>query len=285
MAFSDTATWLGTNRGLIKWDHRTGKFSGWLPKERTQIYVTALLPDSTRRVLWVGTQSGLYSVKQDTSWILYEAGRFGLTGSRINDLQRQKDGTVLVATNEGVLIFDGSKFQQIGSIHTGLNDNYVNRLYRDDLGQLWACTRQGVSVKSGERWQLFQPPATGQDGLAFDDVRNMVITRDSTYWFATPRVLRQLAHDQWMNFDHGHGLPGNNVTDLRLDENGKLWCATDNGIAVFDGNNWTSFTGAEGLPNPAVNHLASDPRGRLYVCTRGGVTVLSHTHRDDEAPE
>jgi outer membrane protein OmpA-like peptidoglycan-associated protein len=276
IAFSDTTTWLGTDRGVMKWNLRHGNFSGLLPKENSQIYVTALLPDTARRTLWVGTKSGLYSVKNDTSWILYPAGRLGLTGSHINDLQWQQDGLLLIASNEGVLVFDGEKFIQLGTIHTGLNDNYVNRLYRDDLGQLWACTRQGVSVKNGERWQLFQPPATGQDGLAFDDVRNMVITRDSTFWFATPRGLRRLAHNQWMNFDRGHGLPGINMTDLRLDENGKLWCATDNGIAVLDGNKWTAFTSAEGLPNPAVNRLASDPRGRFYVCTRGGMIVLSN---------
>ncbi|MGH7454142.1 MAG: two-component regulator propeller domain-containing protein, partial [bacterium] len=140
IAFGDTTTWLGTDRGLIKWDLRHGNFSGLLPKETAKVYVTALLPDTARRVLWIGTKSGLYSVKNDTSWTLYEAGRSGLTGSQINDLLWQRGSGMLVATNEGVLVFDGNNFLQIGSIHTGLSDNYVNRLYRDNTGQLWACT-------------------------------------------------------------------------------------------------------------------------------------------------
>jgi outer membrane protein OmpA-like peptidoglycan-associated protein/sugar lactone lactonase YvrE len=276
LAFGNTCTWLGTDRGVIKWDIRHGNFSGLLPKEMPPIYVTALLPDTARRVLWVGTKSGLYSVKNDTSWTLYEAGRAGLTGSHINDLQCQQDGGMLVATNEGVLVFDGNKFLQIGSIHTGLSDNDVNRLYRDNAGQLWACTRQGVSVKNGERWQLFQPEASGQDGLAFDEVRNMAIAGDGSYWFATPRGVRHLANNQWRNFDRGDDLPSANVTDLSFNPEGKLWCATDNGIAVFDQDQWTAFAGAEGLPNNAVNRIVRDHHGRLYVCTRGGMIVLSN---------
>ncbi len=285
LAFGDTTTWLGTDRGLIKWNLRHGNFSGLLPKETPQIHVTALLPDTARRVLWVGTKSGLYSVQNDTSWTLYEAGRSGLTGSQINDLQWQKAGGMLVATNEGVLVFDGNKFLQIGSIHTGLSDNYVNRLYRDNAGQLWACTRQGVSVKNGERWQLFQPAATGQDGLAFDEVRNMAIARDGSYWFATPRGLRQLANNQWRNFDRSDNLPATNVTDLSFDMEGKLWCATDNGVAMFDQDKWIAFTGVEGLPNNAVNRIVRDHRGRLYVCTRGGMAILSNAPIEAEEPK
>jgi ligand-binding sensor domain-containing protein len=270
-------TWLGTDRGLIKWNLHHGSFSRLLSKEKSPIYVTALLPDTARRVLWVGTKSGLYSVKNDTNWTLYEAGRSGLTGSQINDLQWQPDGGMLVATNEGVLVFDGNKFLQIGSIHTGLSDNYVNRLYRDHAGQLWACTRQGVSVKNGERWQLFQPEATGQDGLAFDEVRNMAIAHDGSYWFATPRGLRQLANSQWRNFDRGDDLPSANVMDLSFDAQGQLWGATDNGLAVFDQDRWTAFTSAEGLPNNAANRVIRGHYGRLYVCTRGGMLVLSNT--------
>jgi outer membrane protein OmpA-like peptidoglycan-associated protein len=285
VAFESSITWLGTDRGLIKWDHQSGRFLGLLPPERSQIHVTALLADSSRRVLWVGTKSGLYSLKHDMSWTLFGAGHLGLTGSQINDLQLQKDGRLLVACNEGVLVYDDKNFTQLGTIHTGLSDNYVNRLYRDNTGQLWACTRQGVHISNGERWQLFAPDATGQDGLALDDVRNMTIDHNGNHWFATPRGVRLLANNQWHNFDRSDGLPSHNVMDLHLNEEGEVWCATDHGMAKFEKENWMAYTSSEGLPSLVVNRLISAPDGRLFVCTRGGLVILAAAQTSVEMPE
>jgi ligand-binding sensor domain-containing protein len=226
----------------------------------------------------------LYAVQRDTSWTFYEAGPQSLTGSRVNDLQMDEHGRVLIATNEGIQAFDGKTFSQIGAPATGLDERYVNRLYRDDAGKLWACTRRGVYSQSGARWQLFQPEAEGADGLAFDEVRSMLIDKAGQFWFATSRGVRLLANQRWHNFDLSHSLPSLNVADLHGDDLGRIWCATDRGVAVLEpltemkdssDLTWLAFDSNAGLVNDSVTRLLVDSSKRLYLCTPGGLTVVS----------
>jgi len=288
VAFEDSIIWLGTARGLIKWLPKQNQFTPLLPPGRTAPQVTCLLVDSRKKTLWVGTTSGLYAVQRDTSWTFYEAGPQSLTGSRVNDLQLDDPARagLLIATNEGIQAFDGKTFSQIGAPAAGLEERYVNRLYRDDDGKLWACTRRGVYSQSGARWQLYQPEAEGTDGLAFDEVRSMLIDKAGRFWFATSRGVRLLANQRWHNFDLTHGLPSLNVTDLHGDDLGRIWCATDRGIALLESSTemkepsdllWLAFDNNTGLVSDSVTHLLVDANKRLYICTRGGLNVVSAT--------
>jgi hypothetical protein len=286
VAFDDSITWLGTARGLIKWNRRDNAFKPLLPRERFGLNITCLLVDSGRKTLWVGTRAGLYSLQRDTVWTLYEAGPQGLTGSYVNDLQLDEQGRLLIATNEGVQAFDGHVFSQLGAMASGLEERYVNRLYRDDKRKLWACTRRGVYFRQDGRWQLFQPEAEGTDGLAVDDVRNMLIDSMGRFWFATSRGVRLLADNRWHSFNLRHGLPSVNVIDLLRDDRGRAWCATDKGIAVLASGLgqeqqsepiWLAFDSEDGLVSNEVSRMVvvvADAKNRLHLCTRGGLTVV-----------
>lgn len=276
VAVADSITWLGTDSVVVRWHHGDNSFAWELPPELQRMHVQKLLFDPAANALWVGSNSGLFMRDDSAAWHLFDAAQHGLFGSSINDLL-MVDGSVHVATNEGIFGFDGERFRRIGHARTGLRDNFVHRLYRDSDDQLWACTRQGVHRQTGERWEPFSPAdAVGQDGLAWDDVRDMVHLSNGALLFATPRGVRQFHDNAWTNYTTAHDLPSNNVQALRLTADGTLWAATDAGLATLapDRTKWRAFRSAEGLPNNQV--VALVPAGdRLYVCTAGGLMVLN----------
>src|ERR1700686_1759281 len=71
--------------------------------------VSYLLQDRTG-FLWLGTMNGLFR---------YDGDRFqladGLPSSRIVSLAEMPDGTLLVATREGLAVRDGAQFRGIGA--------------------------------------------------------------------------------------------------------------------------------------------------------------------------
>jgi ligand-binding sensor domain-containing protein len=65
------------------------------------------------------------------------------------------------------------------------------------------------------QWTLYQPRDTlGINGLALDNVRDMIIDSEGGYWFATARGIRRLKENYWTNYGQGDGLP--NLTAMGL---------------------------------------------------------------------
>ncbi len=270
IADQDSIIWLGTANGLICWQPDSARFTRWLPQENQSIYVTSLQKDEARNLLWVGTQTGLYSL-QDSLWQRYEAGRNGLTGSRINDLKLNDNNDLLIASNEGLLKFNGEKFVQLASIYNGLASNFVHRVYLDVTGIPWACTSAGAYAVTGDTLQAFSPKIDGVNGLAHDDIRGMLIDTKGDYWFATALGVWRYSGDKWEQYAVVDGLPNNVVNAILQDANGGIWCAGEGGLAYFLGEKWQAFTSEEGLPQNFVNNLMPRPDDVLTVLTRGGM--------------
>src|SRR5579872_135826 len=144
--------------------HYTFKYYGH-EQGLEDLTVTCLLQDR-RGFLWLGTMNGLYR---------YDGARFQATSelpsSRIASLAETGDGTLLVATREGLVLRDGSQFRRLGPPEMrnfpGPQSIAISRggkIYVVSRSQLWVGG-QGTGSAPIDFHKMVLPRAVADAGL------------------------------------------------------------------------------------------------------------------------
>jgi signal transduction histidine kinase/streptogramin lyase/DNA-binding NarL/FixJ family response regulator len=196
-------------------------------------------------------------------WRRYSTAN-GLPSTRVYDLQFMPDGTLWLATQNGVARFDGLKFT-ILSKRNGLIDNRVYCIHPEKNGLLWFGTEEGVSRFDPVTGQFENFPS-GTNGLTGGRVFDIAATPDGTLWLRTREGLSR--YDGQM-FYPVPGIPrislNASVTKteaLAVDRQGRVWTVTQHGdLWRIDGTNVVRFTPGDGLP--------TDNQDALYIATDG----------------
>lgn len=145
--------WVGTQRGLNRFETRSGRTLPILPEPRdtgtlARSVVTALLDDKAG-FLWIGTARDLYRLEK-------VSGRFEIfslltdappqASGPINCLAEGMDGTIWVGTQVGLVRFDPvSGSRRIFAQKDGLKGEVVCGILEDTDGGLWVSTNRGLS--------------------------------------------------------------------------------------------------------------------------------------------
>lgn len=149
------------------------------------------------------------------------------------------EGRVWAATGEGVVRYDGKKWDVIYSVANGaLQSNDVHAI-AFSKNEIWVGSLfRGVSRyrKADGKWVHYD---TQNSALAGNEIRRIFVrpaegNRPEEIWFATE----------------------------------------DGGIAVFSNEEWRKIGTADGLPNEHVRWITRDPYGRMWAATTGGVAYL-----------
>jgi ligand-binding sensor domain-containing protein len=117
----------------------------------------------------------------------------GLPQSIIRQILRTRDGYLWLATDGGLVRFDGVHFEAFTRRNTpAFRDHQILFLQEDRRGNLWASTYGGglISRQDGKFLSL-----TTKDGLASDYVRSVVEDRRGHLWIVT-----DLAVSHWDGF-------------------------------------------------------------------------------------
>ncbi len=251
--------WVGSQNVLVKFNGTTSKrFS---QKEGLTAGEFHALYFSKEGNLWVGTNQGIYVMKDDNV-VSVLTTKEGLPSNRIFCLLEDRKGFMWAGTQDGGLarIKDG-KIKSFG-ISQGLTDNEILCLHLDSQDNIWIGTAYNGIVHLNPATEKFTPvvskkltAATGKTiGYIMED-------RSENIWFAgndgfagvkygllqkilqnknAPVYLLNVAYDTASGFDGLHmGLfPG-----AWKMKNGQFWYPCTGGIAAFDPENsftWTS---------------------------------------------
>lgn len=141
--------WFGTNEGLARIERGVVKP---LPAEAALVTqrVMALYEDPGGSI-WAGSREGLTRIDQGEGAVQFPAGPDG-PGRSVRAILGDDQGSLWMATEQGVSFFDGSTFKTYGT-RDGLSDNNVLCLLRDAAGRLWAGSTNGLSYWDGKGWQ------------------------------------------------------------------------------------------------------------------------------------
>lgn len=179
--FEDAAggLWLGTEAGVSRRDPATGAFRNWTTADGLAGDDTNAICQDLAGRIWIGSEEGLTCWDGHT-FTTYTAEQGGLPSSHVQSVVVDGEGTVWVATTEGLWSLKEGNVR-VYTTADGLASDQVLRLMIDGTGYLWLATWGGVNRFDGEVFQTL----TAEDGLATHVVMAMHHDADGTIWFGT----------------------------------------------------------------------------------------------------
>jgi len=183
----------------------------------------------------------------------------GLDSLTTFDLQLDHDGNLWIATQEGLVHFDGERFRTFRT-PDGLPSGVVFDIEQAGDGTLWAATLKGLARRVGTRFEPValpdSPAGEAIEVLSLDDGGNLIAGAVGGAYRCTGASCERIFE-----------LPADQfVSAIALDPNThELWFGGPFGLARWRGQEIERFTRERGLPSHATRALLVDRVGGLWV--------------------
>jgi ligand-binding sensor domain-containing protein/tRNA A-37 threonylcarbamoyl transferase component Bud32 len=292
--------WIGTTNGLGRYDGQTWERfskSDGLPDNA----ITALTEaDST---IWAGTSSGLAQLKGSTfvvdsategkfilgmfldhsgdlwvggyggvgrrsaasnHWQTYDQSNF--PASEVHSGLQTADGTIYLASDAGVLRFDGRTFDLWSVPNVPTRAGYGHILAGPAKNQLWLVDDSSQYTSLLDTTQAAWAPGPSLPcgncvPLTFGPDGRLWAASDDGMWIFQGTITTHVTSEQ--------GLPLGAARAVAFARDGSTWIGTDAGLANYVGTKVTTvFTTANaGLHDDTVDHLLAAADGSVWVAT------------------
>ncbi len=206
----------------------------------------------------------------------------GLPENSILNLCQTRDGYLWIATNEGLVRFDGVKFTVFDKKSTpAFTHHSIRGLAEDDNGTLWIGTRGGglVCYNNGVFTNL-----TTKDGLPSNTIFSITKARNNQgMWIGSYGGLTLIRNGKCTTYNASNGLAGKVVSAIleseqQGDNRDVVWVGTEGGLSRFKNGIFTNYTTKDGLRNNSIRTLyeprCSGLQGGLWIGTRLGLNIL-----------
>ena len=228
--------------------------------------VHGLLVGATGRI-WLAVGEDTILCREKNEWHHYRIPK-RITGSRVNALAEEPDGTVWAGGASGLFLFSNGRFSAVPA-GSRLAGNTVESLFVDREGALWVGTDEGLNRL--QRKCLF---ALGQgEGLGFGPVQGLAQVSPGVVW--ATRTGDGIYRWDGRSFSRlrAAGLSAHNsqANALLVTRDGVCWVASTGGllrykdpVAAADEARWFD------VPGENVISLAEDLDGSLLAGTQSG---------------
>lgn len=231
----------------------------------------------------------------------------GLPENSVLGVAQTPDGFLWVATHQGLLRFDGIRFQDFPAVvAAGRPTAYLETLMADGKGRLWMAKNRGVVVcVEGDRVTPYTVSEAREDFKA----TSMAQDGEGAIWISYQKgqPICRIKDDRVETFGANEGVSSSSVHWLAADRSGRLWFSRAGALGLFrsgrfqvvlrtpdvtlriaaarEGGLWAGAgvqvwryqEGGELVPvarlgpgHGAISRLFEDRNGRLWVGTDGG---------------
>jgi signal transduction histidine kinase/ligand-binding sensor domain-containing protein/CheY-like chemotaxis protein len=211
----------------------------------------------------------------------------GLPQNSILSIAQTPDGYLWAATQEGLVRFDGVRFQHFERANTPeLPENDIRRLEVDRDGTLWIGTTRGLAHMRQGVFSLVRPPKDLEE-LDAPNIVDLMGASDGRLWIATyaQGLLQRSADGSMKHWTTQNGLASNSVRTLAEDRQGTIWAGTMAGLQQWNGSAWSAPLPFEGKDTVGVRSLTVDPQGTLWAGTEVGEVYRLEKGRMRRVPE
>ncbi|MGV8138781.1 MAG: two-component regulator propeller domain-containing protein [Mangrovibacterium sp.] len=246
----DGFVWIGTNRGLNRFDGHNMTVFEARPGDTTSLTNNTIscIREDLLQNLWVGTSFGInirhagsLSFRQIS---LFNHNAFGCNDlNNINDILISEKGTVYIGTHQGFFTWEGGLFRHhlVDSLSFSAAINNVLSFAEDHKGNIWmgtsthsiVCYEPKGTIKHISLPHLYEGKyVNGQQRLFADSGQLLWIGSQSGMYVYD--LNRNAWHDE-LNMTLYRLIGSKLITGIQEDKNGRIWVATDGaGIFIFD---------------------------------------------------
>lgn len=215
--------------------------------------------------VWPGVFSPVLAEDESPYFARTWLAEDGLPDNRVVGLAQTADGYLWVATQGGLVRFDGVRFQRVTLASSpDLIAGTMRAMLLDRKGRVWLAKDEGGTFFCFDGSQLHM--LTSSQGLPRNETqRSMAVDGKGDLWvaYSTGKVIRYNQGGKVDVFTSKDGLPaGNGVCWLASGRDGTLWFAKGSQMGIFrDGH----FTVLENFGSPAVR-IAAAYSGGIWIC-------------------
>ena len=293
---SDTEAWIGSNKGLFRFNAETASFTPVslyneyiISKAGTAGLLVRTLHQDEDKTLWIGTAgAGLihFSPQQGIrAQYTPSTEPHALSGDTIFFIDRDKSGNLWIDTNNGLCRYVSATQKFISyryDVHNpaGISSNSINSFCEDSKGFLWFGTSDSGICRFDPKTELFRT-YTKVNGLSSNQIIGITGANDGFLWIVTPKYLNL--------FDIEHETAqAYNIADIRqygyfscpplgLKEKGLFFFGTDQEILKISQEKLYTFR-LQFAPIK-VRELSADGQ-KINIYTENQPFVFSHMTND-----
>ena len=227
------------------------------------------------------------------TWTLVMHAQFGklytpddrLSSSLVNDIKQDNNGFVLIATQDGLNVFDGHTMHvyQKGD-GSNLSSNYVNCVFQASDGRLFIGNSSAVQLFNRETYTFKNISPKGENGQPYNIYTQSIMERKNGDVLASTSGMGILRISKGQSVFAKADFPGGNyIRRVTEDRKGRLWIATDNdGIFLYDENNKPVPSTLHLIPEGQQNTIYcvfEDKKGNIYAASmNNGLYLYSEEH-------
>lgn len=215
------------------------------------------------------------------TWTLSIYAQFGklftsddrLSSSLINDIKQDKNGFVLIATQDGLNVFDGHTMH-IYRKGDGSNlcSNYVNCIFQASDGRLFIGNSSAFQLFDRNNYTFINVSPQNENGQPHKIYTQNIMERKNGDVLASTSGMGVVKLSKGKSIAVKSDLPGGNYTRrVTEDRKGRLWIATDNdGIFLYDETNKPQPSTLHFVPEGEKNTIYGvfeDKSGNIYAAS------------------
>ena len=300
---SNGYVWIGTRDGLNRYNGHKIKIYRKNKKMENSLSgntITSINEDKLGNV-WVGTTTGLNKIdisnNKITRYLPNENG-CNISHYRIRDILIGEDGEILVATNDGLNIYnekedDFTRIYGEGYEKGELSSQIVNALEQDEYGDYWIGTKEGlnkIDKVNGEVVEYLYDHNNSNSisgnyisSLYYDD-SNKELWVGTCYLGLNKISLNNGTIERFFAGSKSTDLPGDYIKDILKNSNGEVWIATDYGLVYYDEKNnvfnrkKSDKDDFSNVVSNDINTVFEDNSGMMWVGTLGGISTYNKTN-------
>jgi ligand-binding sensor domain-containing protein len=289
---SEKNVWVGTNKGLYRFNFETQVFQN-ISNRRfndTTVYRNAtstILPTKDNGI-WVSTWgAGIFSYDNKLRPIPNPVTAADPRNKLLHagSMIQRRNGEVWIATQTGEIKIYNPATNTVSTLaHSLMKNETLTQLVEDLSGNVWIASRSGLLVQCKEgKWQDTVNAFT-KIFSDITDILKLYVDRKNHVWVCSSgtgvyeidskdgRTLRKFMATP----DNNKGLLNDGATDI-VQYNDSIYLIASDGICILNNNTntFSYLTPADGIPSEHVTNLIIDKRNRLWVACDGALYRLN----------
>lgn len=203
----------------------------------------------------------------------------GLPASSIASVATSSEGYLWFATGEGLVRFDGDRFQPINPV---TNPSLTNKIFHSIIpgsdGRLWSANINEIVKIEGGRVHVIP----FQSGLVNHNIFAITERPDGTAWFGSGGDgIIAYKNGEFSSFNTEDGLAGDFIEEIVTDADGVVWIATRTGLTVYRDGVFKQPEQFSELHSIDIRSLYSDSSGNLWVGSQNRGIFKINSERDE----